>query len=150
MNEKELRELIKRKFGCEIENDLAFFQRKEKIFVLKKDVLNALDKLLEKKVNIVNYGIYFGKEKINNIQLTIEGSQIVGKNAVKNVYEFKDFSIFERFLKGEEFEIPNELKESENYPIAKWKDYFAGSIFVDRKRNKIVTRVSKGRRALLI
>ena len=150
MNEENLRKLIKKKFGCETEKDLAFFQRKEKIFVLKKEVLNILEKLIEKNVNIINYGIYFGKEKINNIQLTIEGSQIVGKNAVKNVYEFKDFSIFERFLKGEEFEIPEEIKNIENYPIAKWKNYFAGSIFIDRKRNKILTRISKGRRALLI
>ena len=150
MERDKLSKILKEKFEVEIPNNLNIYQTKEKIYIFEKGVEKILNDLKNKKVNIQMYGIYFGKEKTNNIQLSVEGSQIIGKYAKKGLFEFKSREEFERFLKGEELELPKELENEINYPIAKYKDYFGGSIFIDRKRKKIVTRLSKGRRAILI
>ncbi|MEM1657743.1 MAG: hypothetical protein QXK94_01750 [Candidatus Jordarchaeales archaeon] len=80
---------------------------------------NLLKKIEEKKV--LSAGIYFATLEpfngMNTIRLSIEGSQIIGAKATKNVIEI-DSSLAEKWLKGEDIPIPPNF---EGYVIVKDK-----------------------------
>ncbi|MEM0480991.1 MAG: NIP7 N-terminal domain-related protein [Candidatus Aenigmatarchaeota archaeon] len=117
-----MKNLIKKNFDCEIDENLEFRIKKEKVFVFKKHLINFWQELRSKNVKVNPLGIYFGKIKNNEkIQLSIEGAQIVGKNAKKNVFEIDDYKELYEFLLGKPIEIKENV-EKHNFPILKYKD----------------------------
>ena len=87
MNSKEIKEiyeLIEGQWGARIKLDLAFLKNnKDRIFIVNKE-LSQLDL---SKLRINSAGLYFCELDEKGIRLSIEGSQIIGEKAVKNIAE---------------------------------------------------------------
>ena len=82
----------------------------------------------------------------NGIRLSIEGSQIIGPKATKNVVEINDEQV-KQWLKGEDLEIEDKNNYS-GFVIIKNKNDFLGTGKI--KDNKILNYVNKGRRVNII
>lgn len=123
---KKLKEIIRKNYTCKLPDFVFFETSKEKIWVCNEYVKQFLKFL----PNVKFFGVFFGKLKRNKkIQLSLEGSQIVGKNATKNIIEFLNLSDLEKYIK--EGKIPQKIRrnaEVHNFPIVKFNNYFAGSI----------------------
>lgn len=79
---KPIRTAIKEQFGCDFFEDFVFLQNlKDRIFITNKDIAKIdLDRL---RINSI--GLYFGEFRQKKLRLSIEGSQIIGKLAKKNI-----------------------------------------------------------------
>lgn len=134
---KEILALIKDQWNADIDLDYAFLQDKEyKIFIINKEFAE-LD-LTRLRIN--NMGLYFGQKMIDGIRLSIEGSQIIGPKAKKNVLELTEKQT-KQWLKGEDIEVDTEL---DGYVILKSDKDFLGTGKV--KQNKILNYIPKSRR----
>jgi len=140
LNKKQIKEilaLIKQQWNADIDLDYAFLQDKEdKIFIINK----AFAELDLTKLRINNMGLYIAQKMIDGIRLSIEGSQLIGPKAKKNVLELDDKQS-KQWLRGEDTEIETELK---NYVILKHKNDFLGTGKI--KQNKILNYIPKIRR----
>ncbi len=89
LNKKEIKKLlamIEKQWGFKDELDYAFLEsEKGKIYIANKEIFD----LDLSKVNVNSYGLYFAEIR-NGIRLSIEGSQIIGKKAAKNIVELND------------------------------------------------------------
>ena len=101
------------------------------------------------KINVSLVGMYFGKIKRNDkIHLSIEGSQIVGKNATKNIIDV-DVNDAEKFLSGESLEIDKkENCDYDNFVILKSGNDILGSSLLTEKGIKNL--IPKSRRYMRI
>lgn len=117
---KETLSLIKKQWDADIKLDYSFLQNKEgKIFIINKEFAEfPLEKL-----RINNIGLYFAQLPKDGIRLSIEGSQLIGPKAKKNVIELNKEQI-KQWLKGEE---PKTQEKSETYVLIKYKNDFYGT-----------------------
>ena len=92
---KNVAKIINKQFGCDFSFDYeVFMNSKNKLFLLNKDVSKInLDNL---RVN--SLGLYFGVIYDNEIRVSIEGSQILGKIATKNVLDTESLVILNQTL----------------------------------------------------
>ncbi len=105
-----------------------------KIFLITKD----LSKVNLEKLRINELGLYIGKDD-KELRLTIEGSQIFGKNARKNIHEISKEEV-KIWMSGED--IPCD-KIYNGFVIVKHKDNFLGT--GKYKDNEILNYVPKER-----
>ena len=140
LNNKEIKEifkLIEKLWGAKLKLDYAFLKNsKNRIFVVNKD----LEKIELEKLRINSIGMYFCEIMNNEIRLSIEGSQIIGPKATKNIVEIDEQQV-KQWLNGQDLEI------KENYPsflILKHNNYFLGT--GKYKNGKVLNYVSKSRR----
>ena len=93
---KELNKIIISNWGCELETDCALLQSsRDKIYLISKNI-TQLD-LSKMRMDVV--GLYIGELHENRFRLSIEGSQIIGPKAAKNVVEVSE-SEMRNWLKG--------------------------------------------------
>ena|SRR3989344_7383845 len=118
----------------ELDIDYSLFQNKDKIYLISKEFRN----LNTKDLRINNIGLYF-LDIEKGLRLSIEGSQIIGKKATKNIHELNDQEIRE-WLRGYDLECNN----VQGYRLIKYKDDFYGVGFASN--NKIKNFVPKSRR----
>lgn len=142
---KEIMGIIKQQWGADlsdVSDSCGFLEGKDgDIFLISRDV----EKLDLQQLRINSLGLYFGQLRNNELRLSIEGSQIVGKTATKNVAELDDRE-FKLWLRGEDVE-----KESSNcsgYVIIKHNDDFVGC--GKCKEEKVLNFVPKARRIVNI
>ena len=85
----------------------------------KRRIRAVSEELLEKIINknLLSAGVYFATLMPDGIRLSVEGSQMVGEKAEKNVVEI-DGMLAEKWLKGESIPIPPDF---EGYVIVKDK-----------------------------
>jgi NOL1/NOP2/fmu family ribosome biogenesis protein len=143
-NEKRgLEKIIEKNYGTKI--DLSSFDcyinNRNEIYIVSKSVD-------EKLISIASYvGMYFGRLKRNEkIQLSVEGSQIVGRLANKNIAIVDDEDI-SRYMEGLECKW-NELVNCEvnNFVLIKnGNDFFGSGIL---REDKIESLVPKARRIM--
>jgi len=128
---------IKEQFGIKkLDFDYGILQNKQgKIFLISKDV-NKIDL---SKLRINELGLYVARLD-KGLRLTIEGSQLFGKNATKNVYEVNGEEA-NSWLQGNEIDCS---KEFNGFVIVKYKDNYLGS--GKCKNNKILNFIPKERR----
>jgi len=159
LNKKQIKEilnLIKKQWESDIDLDYAFLQDKEgKIFIINKEFAE----IDLSKLRINSMGLYIAQLMPDGIRLSIEGSQLVGPKAKKNVLELTEKQTKEWF-RGNDLEIKTELK---NYIILKHNKDFLGcgkikhekiaeQFFVSQKykvfqrENKILNYIPKNRR----
>ena len=132
---KQVVKLIKEQFGCDYDFEEVFISSKNKLFITTKDIAKVnLDEL-----RINNLGLYFG-ELYDCLRLSMEGAQIIGRLAKKNVLELND-SNAARWLAGENIELNTEMH---GYVIVKNKDDILGCGKVSK--NKLYNYVPKERR----
>ena len=134
---KKLSKLIKNQFGCTFKIDFEVFRnQKNKIFILNK----AVSKVNFDELRINSLGLYFGEINNNELRLSIEGSQIFGKKATKNVLELDD-ELAKKWMSGEDIRVNTDLG---GFVIIKNNNDFLGcGRVVD---NKLLNYVPKERR----
>ena len=139
LNNKEIKEILKLieyQWGAKLKLNYAFLKNnKNRIFIINRDV----SKIDFSKLRINSIGMYFCDLE-NGIRLSIEGSQIVGPKAAKNIVEINESQV-KSWLKGEDLEV------NENYSgfvIIKHNDDFLGT--GKFKDGRVLNYVSKSRR----
>jgi NOL1/NOP2/fmu family ribosome biogenesis protein len=134
---KEILKLIKKQWDADFNADLVFLMNeKGKIFLVNKEVFNLpLDKY---KVNSI--GLYFGELRNNELRLSIDGSQMIGDKAKKNIIELNKRQAM-HWLKGQDIKTN---KEYDGFVILKHENDFLGT--GKYKNEKILNFVPKARR----
>ena len=96
-DKKEIRKQLESQFGISELPDKIFFSinKKERVYIINREAFDVEHK--ELRVN--SFGLYFGTFMKDGFRLNIEGSQLVGHLATKNVL---DVTLEERnqWLKG--------------------------------------------------
>ena len=123
LNRKEIKRIFdKFKEQYDIENldlNYGFLQNREgKIFIISKDI----KKINLGKLRINNLGLYIARLD-KDLRLTIEGTQLFGKYAKKNVYEINDEDVHS-WMSGKEINCEKEFK---GFVIIKNEDNYLGS-----------------------
>lgn len=141
LNKKQIKsilEKVNKQWGAELKTDCAFLMSpKNKIYIVDKDI----SKIDMSKLRINNIGLYFGEiAKNNELRLSIEGSQIVGKNAKNNVVEVNKKQA-KQWFRGEDIEVK---QQGNAFVILKHENDFLGC---GRLVNgKVLNYVAKARR----
>ncbi|MBN2422682.1 hypothetical protein JXB41_05615 [Candidatus Woesearchaeota archaeon] len=117
---KEFSNLIKRQWNCDFSfSEFAvFMNRNNRIFIISKDV----SKLRFEELRINNLGLYFGEINSGELRLSIEGAQIIGRTAQKDILELNDKQSKE-WMSGMDLEIDSKIN---GFVIIKNKDDFLG------------------------
>jgi|TARA_B100001971_G_C18108034_1_gene492602 NOL1/NOP2/fmu family ribosome biogenesis protein len=144
LNNKEIKQILnlaEKQWEAKLTPDYVFLKtEKGKIYVVNK----SISKLDLGKLRINTVGMYFSEAKENEMRLSIEGSQIVGPKAKKNVLELDEHEVKE-WMQG------NDLEKEGNFPgffIIKHKDDFLGC---GKWRNdKVLNYIGKARRVSVI
>ena len=144
LNSREVRaiaDMVKQQWGCGLDLGCGFLEGKDgDVFLISRDVEN-LD--LE-HLRINSLGLYFGQLRNGELRLSIEGSQLVGKTAAKNVVELNDGE-FKLWLRGEDIEKAS--SDCSGYVIIRHNSDFIGC--GKYKEGKILNFVPKARRVSL-
>ena len=145
MNKKQTKEilaLIKKHFDADtnFENYAFFMSEKDKVYIINRDI----DMIDFQSLRIDNIGMYLAHVKDNKIRLSIEGSQLIGQSAKKNVYELNE-SESKQWIMGEDIETEN---DSEEFVLIKHNNDFFGTGKI--KNKKILNFVTKGRRLKIV
>jgi NOL1/NOP2/fmu family ribosome biogenesis protein len=133
--------LIKNQWSADFKPELVFFRNeKDKIYAVHKDI--AKIDLSGARINTV--GMYFGEEKKGELRLSIEGSQLIGPIAKKNVVELEKEEVLE-WMRG--VDLHKEC-DCSGFVIIKHNDDFMGTgKYTQDKR--ILNFVPKARRLIL-
>tara|TARA_Y100000310_G_C20413381_1_gene683135 strand:+ start:308 stop:769 length:462 start_codon:yes stop_codon:yes gene_type:complete len=98
---KEIRNKLKEQFGYSKDLNYVFLQNeKGKVFITNKD-LSSID---FEKLKINTIGMYFVHLKEKELRLSIDGSQLIGRDCSKNVVEL-DGEKLKEWLRGEEVSL---------------------------------------------
>jgi NOL1/NOP2/fmu family ribosome biogenesis protein len=140
-----IEDLIKKNYGTKIDlkQFLVFKSSEEKIWIVSKNILN----LDLKKLKINSLGLYIGKLKRNNkIHLSLEGSQIVGKNANKNIVVLDELNT-KKFMQGFDVKPKKEINcDYNNFVIVKFGEEILGSSLLTEE--KLKNLIPKSRRII--
>ena len=122
LNKKEVKkiyEAIKSQWDAEVRLDYVFLlSEKNKLYIINKEIT----KIDLSRLRINTFGMYFGEYSKGNLRLSIEGSQIIGKYAKKNVLMI-DNENTKKWLRGEELSLNT---DSEGFAVIKNKNDFLG------------------------
>lgn len=118
---KKIINLLKEQFLIkDLKLDYVFILGKEgKLYVIDK----KLGELDMKGLRVNSLGMYFGKLESDGVRLSIEGSQLVGPLAKKNVVSLSDGDIA-RWVSGSDLDLKGSY---DGFVIVKYKDDFFGS-----------------------
>ena len=141
LNNREIKEiygLIEKHWGAKVKLDYGFLKNnKNRIFIISKDI-SQID---ISKLRLNSVGMYFCEFDSVGVRLSIEGSQIVGSKATKNVVEL-DEEETRKWFKGEDLE--KECKDCSGFVILEHKnDYLGNGKYVN---GRILNYVAKTRR----
>ncbi|MBI2650957.1 hypothetical protein HYX01_00615 [Candidatus Woesearchaeota archaeon] len=143
LNSKEIKEvfkLIERQWGAKLKLDYCFLKnQKNRVFIVNKDI-SMVD---FSKLRINSVGMYFCEIDKLGIRLSIEGSQIIGTKAAKNIIEISDEEA-KKWLKGEDLEVTGDYS---GFLIIKNKNDFLGT--GKYSNGRILNYVGKSRRVNL-
>lgn len=142
---KEIEEMIKANYQSDfrIRDYIVLITSDDKIWLCSRDIAKIELKNI-KRINSI--GLYFGRLKRNNkIQLSIEGSMLVGGNARKNIAEIDDIG---NYVAGKDVLCKCENCEKDNFVIIKHNKDFLGSGIL-RDDSKIENILPKSRRMIL-
>ncbi len=132
--------LMKDQWGADIDFPWAWYQSsKNDLFVVSKDIT----KIDAQKLRINAVGLYLGEYKNHEIRLSIEGSQLIGPKAKKNVVEL-DAQELRHWLRGEDLA---KKTDASGFIILKSSTDFVGCGKV--KEGNILNFVPKARRLLV-
>ena len=102
---KHVHEMLKSQWGYEGKLDYAFLRNgQDNLYMVTRDIAN----IDWTKLRITAVGLYFGELK-NGLRLSIEGSQLIGAQATKNVLELTKEEAF-NWLKGHELPVKSAMK----------------------------------------
>ncbi|MEM5814922.1 MAG: hypothetical protein QXD89_00305 [Candidatus Aenigmatarchaeota archaeon] len=139
-----IEKILERNYGCRINfNEFKILvNRKGKIFLFNEN------KIEENLLKIASYvGLYLGKLKRNGkIQLSTEGSQIVGPQAKKNIAVLNEENL-RRYMEGLKCKWEKLINcEENNFILIKYENDFYGSGIL--RKEYIESLVPKSRRVM--
>lgn len=136
-DKKRCLEILKKQFDFKDKLDYIFLiNNKNKVFIVNKDLAN----IDISKIRINSIGLYIAEFRNNEIRLSIEGSQLIGPKAKKNIVELDEKEARE-WLKGKDIE---KVIKEQGFVIVKCDDDYLGCGKV--KEGRILNFVSKIRR----
>lgn len=116
---------------------LFFVSNKNKIYIVNKE----LAQVDASKLRVNTFGLYFGEiMKNNDIRLSIEGAQLVGPHATKNVVAL-DNEALRHWMYGEDVALKT---DAGGYVILMYEKYIVGCGYV--RDGTILNYVPKNRR----
>ncbi len=141
---KEIRrilEQLEKQWGFTSELDYVFFcNNKDRISLMNREFAQ-LDLA---KLRLNSIGLYFCEVMKNGeVRLSIEGSQLVGPTATKNLVSV-DFDNARKWLYGQDLELGSDVISETGFVILKHDDFFIGCGRF--KEGVISNHVSKNRR----
>ena len=141
LNSREIKEIcraIEKQWGAKIKMDYGFLRNnKNRVFIINRDI----SKIDFSRLRLNSIGMYFCEIDDRGIRLSIEGSQVVGNHAKKNVVEI-DKEETKRWFKGEDLE--KECHDCKGFVILKNQNDFLGT--GKYSNGRILNYVSKSRR----
>ena len=145
LNNKEIKEIykiIEQQWVAKIKLNYGFLKNnKNRVFIISKDI----SKIDISKLRLNSVGMYFCEMDNLGIRLSIEGSQIVGPKAKKNIIELNEEET-KKWFRGQDLE--KECKDCSGFVILKHKNDFLGTgKYVN---GRILNYVGKSRRVKLI
>ena len=114
--------------------DLDLIKSNDKLYMISKELGEFRD------IRFNNVGLYFARILNTEIRLSIEGSQIIGKYATKNIISLNNDEI-KRWVGG--FDVDT-IEMLNGFALIKYKDDFFGSGKV--KDGRIINFIPKERR----
>lgn len=137
---KQITSLLSLQWGHEEKLECGLLQKENDIFIVTKEI----DRINLSELNINSMGLYFGELRHEQLRLSMEGSQIIGKKAKKNFFELNDGQL-QQWLRGEDLEVPDAYGcEANAYLIIKHNNDFLGCGRI--KEGKLLNFVPKARR----
>ncbi|GAG19152.1 unnamed protein product [marine sediment metagenome] len=137
---KEINQRIKEQWDCELDKSFVFLlSNKDKLYIADKDI----SKIGFENLKIDKIGLYVCTVSEKGVRLSIEGSQILGPNAKKNIVEISEDEM-RGWFRGND--LAKEAGNCEGFVILKHKDDFIGCGKVTAKG--ILNFVPKTRRIL--
>ncbi|MBI3032777.1 hypothetical protein HYY69_04840 [Candidatus Woesearchaeota archaeon] len=134
---KELQSVLEKQWGASLEGDYVFFVNAENRIYLINRQIGEVDL---SKLRINSLGLYFGQMSGTELRLSIEGTQLVGKTATKNVFEMKK-GVVALWVKGYDISLD---QEGRTMFIMKYGDNYLGcGKLIDKK---IINYIPKERR----
>ena len=143
---EDFHDLMDAQWGAHIPGDYQYlFSGQDKLYIVHKDVA----KIDFRKLRIDSMGLYVGEYRKKQLRLSIEGSQLVGPKATKNVVTVdKDGAI--KWLRGEDLIVEDYTPLGKETPtgfvIIRWNDDYLGT--GKMKDGAILNHVPKARRLL--
>jgi NOL1/NOP2/fmu family ribosome biogenesis protein len=95
----------------------------ERIFMYQGSLSENEIKRLESSVPIERIGVYFAKEEQAGIRLSIEGSQILKAQIIKNIFELNESQV-DQWMHGSELEVSTGKK---GFLVMRYKSDFLGT-----------------------
>jgi len=141
LNNKEIKKinnLIENQWGAKIKLDFGFLKNsKNRVFVISKDI----SKIDLSRLRLNSVGMYFCEIDDKGIRLSIEGAQLIGKKAKKNVVELSEDET-KKWFRGEDLE--KECNDCNGFVILRHKKDFLGT--GKYSNGRILNYVGKSRR----
>ena len=141
LNNKEIKEIygmIKGQWGAKINMEHGFLKsNKNRVFIVSKDI----SKIDFSKLRLNSVGMYFCEICHAGIRLSIEGSQVIGPKATKNIIKLNEEET-KKWFKGEDFE--KECRDCKGFVILKSNNDFIGN--GKYSNGKILNYIGKSRR----
>jgi NOL1/NOP2/fmu family ribosome biogenesis protein len=142
LNSHELREInaaLEKQWGTELSKDYAYVLRKDgDLFMVNRDV----DRVDLAKLNINSLGLYIGEFRGGEFRPGIEGSQLFGPLAKRNVVSISKEQLA-KWLAGEELDID---ADASGYILLKHENDFVGcGRLVEGKLSNFVPKVRRVR-----
>ncbi|MDP6642150.1 MAG: hypothetical protein QGF74_02105 [Candidatus Nanoarchaeia archaeon] len=135
---KKVIDVIKEQYNInKLDLDYIFLKNNDnKVFILSKD----FSKINIDNIRVNSFGLYFAKIHPNGVRLSIEGSQLIGEYANKNILDINKKEV-NLWVRGNDI-LTNE--KLDGFVIIKSKnDYFGSGYY---KEGKIQNMISKDRR----
>lgn len=149
---KHILEMLNRQYGYDIDRhelDFIFLKNKDdRLYVVSKN-LGDID---FERLHIDNAGIYFGEIYKEEIRLSIEGAQIMGAKATKNIIDINHDQMIS-WVKGNDIEFedcgPGFIIVRSKNPETNKHDVLGCGRY-NSKEHKLMNYVSKSRRLVVV
>ena len=120
---KEINKRIRQQWGCELDKELVFLlSNKDKLYIADKDI----GKIDSSSLRVDNLGLYVATVDCKGVRLSIEGSQLIGPKAGKNLLEVDGTQMREWFRGNDLLIESTATKEASGFVILKHEDDFIG------------------------
>lgn len=113
---KQIKQLLKDQFNAvfDFSKYATLISPKNKIYIANKGIFTDKDLNLN-KLRINSIGMYFAHLKNNELRLSIEGSQLIGPIAKKNIVELTEKEL-EQWIQGYDLDKPTKTNPPATHP----------------------------------
>ena len=140
INKKPILKLLEKQFGIKEKLNYTLLKNNEnKLFIIN----NTAFEIDQKKLRINSLGLYFASLENNELRLSLEATQMLGKKADKNVLNLNEEQL-KQYMLGKNITVDN---NNNTLVILKYKDDFIGC--AKQKDFKVINFLPKERRVQL-